>query len=195
MSIKSKKKRSQKSGLPPGSPVYIGEDKTTKVKITILDYDENNFEEKVVNNPKECCVFRDKPTVTWINVDGIHEVDVIEKIGRDFGFHPLLLEDILNTEQRPKIEFFDDHIFIVLRMLSITESSAEVKSEQVSLVFGKNFVISFQEDEEDILDPLRDRIRTAKGRIRRMGADFLAYSIIDAIVDNYFVILEQLGGS
>jgi len=187
------KKRSSKTGLPPGVLIHIGEKKAELAKINILDYDEIQFEEKAVRTIEECFPFKDKPTVTWINIDGLHQVDIIEKIGKNFDFHPLLLEDILNTEQRPKIEDFETHIYMVLKMLYYDEITNEINSEQVSIIFGQNFVISFQEKEGDVFNPIRERIRTGKGRIRKMGADYLAYSLIDAIVDNYFLILEKLG--
>ncbi len=188
-----RKKRSTKTGLPPGALVHIGEKKAEKVKIKILDYDENQFEEKEARTIEECFPFKDKPTITWINIDGLHQVDIIEKIGKNFDLHPLLLEDILNTEQRPKIEDFETCIYIVLRMLFYDERTNEINSEQVSIIFGQNFVISFLEKEVEVFNPLREIIRTGKGRIRKMGADYLAYSLIDAIVDGYFLILEKLG--
>jgi len=187
------KKRSKKVGLPPGTLVHIGEEETGKVRITIIDYDEVQFQEKETKKLEECYPFKDKPTVTWINIDGIHQVDVIEKIGHHFNIHPLVLEDIVNTGQRPKLEDLTDYIFIVLKMLRYDEEEDETKAEQISLVLGSNFVISFQEREGDVFDPIRDRIRTDRGRIRKMGADYLAYALIDEIVDNYFLILEKLG--
>ena len=131
--------------------------------------------------------------MTWINIDGIHEVNIIEKIGKHFDLHPLIMEDIVNTEQRPKMEDFGHYVYVVLRMLYFDEEAHEVKGEQVSLILGENFVISFQEKEGDIFNPIRERIRNNKGRIRKMGADYLAYSLLDTIVDNYFTILEKLG--
>lgn len=187
------KKRSTKTGLPPGVLIHIGEKKAEKVRINILDYDEIQFKEKEAKTIEECFPFKDTPTITWINIDGLHEVDVIEKIGKNFDFHPLLLEDILNTEQRPKIEDFESHIYLVLKMLYYEDRTKKINSEQISIIFGRNFVISFQEKEVDVFNPIRERIRTGKGRIRKMGADYLAYSLIDAIVDNYFTILEKVG--
>ncbi|MFH1479278.1 MAG: magnesium/cobalt transporter CorA [Candidatus Omnitrophota bacterium] len=177
---------------PPGTLIHIGEQRTEKTKITILDYDEARFQEKQIASVKECAPFKDKPTITWINIDGIHEVDIIEEIGRLYGLHPLIMEDILNTGQRPKIEDPGDFLFIVLKMLQC-DNKDEAVSEQVSLILGTNFVISFQEKEGDVFNVVRERIRSAKGRIRKMGADYLLYSLIDAIVDNYFVILEKMG--
>jgi len=187
------KKRSAKIGLPPGTLIHIGERKTEKVRIRILDYDEAQFEEKEAKTIEECFPFKDKSTITWINIDGIHQVEIIEKLGNYFGLHPLLLEDILNTEQRPKMEDYGDYIFIVLKMLYLGEANNEIEAEQVSLILGSNFVISFQERGRDVFEPVRDRIRNAKGRIRKAGADYLAYTLLDAIVDNYFIILESLG--
>jgi magnesium transporter len=187
------KTRSKKSGLPPGTLVHIGERKTESVRITYIDYDEQHFEEKQVSNIEECFPFKATPTVTWINIDGIHEVEIIEKLGGQFELHPLILEDILNTGQRPKLEDFDKYMFIVLKMLSYNDEKQTVEPEQVSLVLGPNFVISFQERVGDVFEQIRDRIRNTKGRIRKMGSDYLCYTLIDAIVDNYFVILEKLG--
>ena len=191
---KLKNKRSKKSGLPPGTLVHIGEKKRDKVRITILDYNETQLEEKEVKTIEECFPFKDKTTTTWINIEGLHEIDIIEKIGNHFNLHPLLLEDIVNTEQRPKMEDYGEHIFIVLKMLSHDEKANQIKSEQVSIVLGSNYIISFQEGiEGDVFEPVRERIRSGKGRIRKMGVDYLAYSLMDAIVDHYFLILEKLG--
>jgi magnesium transporter len=188
--------RTTKVGLPPGTLVHVGEERTEPVRITILDYDQDQLQEFCVTSVDQCLDFKAKPSVTWIDVVGVHRPEVIEKIGNCFDIHPLVLEDILNTEQRPKMEDFDDYVFIVLKMLASLETDdgeEEIRSEQVSLIVGRGFVISFQETEGDVLDPVRDRIRKSKGKIRRMGADHLAYTLIDAIVDNYFLILEDLG--
>ncbi len=163
------------------------------MRITIIDYDKTQFQKKEAKRVEECFPFKDKPTVTWINIDGIHQVDIIEKIGNHFNIHPLVLEDIVNTGQRPKMEDFVDYIFIVLKMLYYDEKANETKAEQISLILGSNFVVSFQESKGDVFDPIRDRIRSDRGRVRKMGADYLAYALIDAIVDNYFTILEKLG--
>jgi magnesium transporter len=188
---KSIKRTSKKAGLPPGTLVHIGEKKVEQVKITIIDYNESQVRERVAEKIEECFAFKDTPTVTWINIDGIHQVDVIEKIGNCYNLHPLILEDILNTGQRPKIEDFGEHLFLVLKMLYYHEES--ITAEQVSLILGANFVISFQEQEGDVFNNVRERIRNNKGRIRKLGADYLAYSLLDAIVDGYFVILEKIG--
>jgi magnesium transporter len=187
------RRRSEKAGLPPGTLVHIGEKRVEKVKIEIIDYDETQITEKEAATIEECFPFKDKPTVTWINIDGLHEVDIIEKLGNHFGLHPLLLEDILNTEQRPKLEEFENYVFFVLKMIFSDDNDSEIKAEQVSLILGPNFVISFQEREGDVFDAVRDRIRKSKGRIRKAGADYLAYALLDSIVDSYFTVLENIG--
>ncbi|MFZ2146723.1 MAG: magnesium/cobalt transporter CorA [Sedimentisphaerales bacterium] len=191
--LKVVKKRSSKAGLPPGTLVHVGEKKAESVRITFIDYDEQSFQEKQVTKIEECLKLKDTPTVSWINIDGIHDIELIEKLGRGFELHPLLLEDILSTGQRPKFEDYEKYIFIVLKMLSYNDVSQSVEAEQVSLVLGPNYVLSFQERIGDVFENIRDRIRNAKGRVRKMEADYLAYSLIDAIVDHYFVILEKLG--
>jgi len=187
-------RRTNKSrGLPPGSLVHIGDKKTDKTKISIIDYSIGKFDEKEIKNIEECINLKRRPSTTWINIDGLHQVDIIEKIGKCFEIHPLVLEDILNTEQRPKMEDYDKYIFFILKMLYIDDKTNEIQSEQVSIILGQNYVISFQEKIGDVFDPIRERIRKGKGRIRKMGPDYLAYSLIDAIVDNYFSLLENIG--
>jgi magnesium transporter len=183
----------EKVGLPPGTLVHVGERKTEKVKMTVIDYDQKNFEEREARKIEECFPFRDKPTVTWINIDGLQEVKIVERIGAHFGIHPLVLEDILHTGQRPKAEDLGDYLFIVLKMVYHDENEDEITGEQVSLILGPNYIISFQEREGDIFNQIRERIRNAKGRVRKMGSDYLAYALLDAIVDHYFVVLEKLG--
>ena len=187
------KKRAKKVGLPPGSLVHIGETKTHKVTISILNYDETQLHEKAVTTIEECFSFKDKPNVTWIDIDGVHELEILEKLGNCFGLHPLVLEDVLNTDQRPKIEDYGDYTYIVLKMISYNDKTNETIAEQMSLIIGSKFIISFQEKHGDVFDPVRERIRSDKGQIRKLGADYLAYSLIDTIVDNYFVIVEKLG--
>jgi len=193
MKQKVVKKRIKKVGLPPGTPVYVGEKKIEKIKISIMDYDETQFLEKEIKSVEEILPLKEKTTVTWIDVVGIHEVDIIEEIGKIFDLHPLIVEDIVNTDQRIKMEDFGNYIFVVLKMFFHDENKNEIKAEQASLILGSNFVISFQEEESDIFKPIRERIRNGKGRARKLGADYLAYSLLDAIVDHYFVILEKLG--
>ena len=187
------RKRSKKSGLPSGTLVYTGEKRDEQVKIHVIDFDEANFQEIELVSVDACIPYRDKPTVTWINVDGVHNVPLLEKIGDCFGLHRLVMEDIMNTDQRPKMEDYGEYLYIVFKMLS-SGGGGETITEQISLILGANFVISFQEGVEgDVFNLIRERIRNSKGRIRKMGADYLAYSLLDAVVDNYFVILEKFG--
>jgi len=183
----------RKVGLPPGTLVQVEEKKAEKAKISLIDYDEAQFQEKEAETVEECFPFKDKPSVTWINIDGIHEAEIMEKIGTHFGIHPLILEDIMNTGQRPKIEDFEDYIFVVVKMIYYDDKDTEIRAEQVSLILGSNFVISLQEREGDAFGPVRDRIRKGKGRIRKAGPDYLAYALLDVVVDNYFTFLERVG--
>lgn len=187
------KRQSKSAGLPPGTLIHIGEKKLEAPRITVIDYDEQNFQEKQVAKIEDCFEFKTSPTVTWINIDGIHDINTIEKIGSRYDLHPLTLEDILTAGQRPKFEDLEKYLFIVLNMLSFSDEKQRIEAEQVSIILGPNFVISFQESVGDVFEPIRDRIRNAKGRIRKMGCDYLMYSLIDAVVDNYFVILEKSG--
>jgi magnesium transporter len=190
----SYEKALRRVGLPPGSLVHIGEKRTEKVKITVMRYGNDHFEEKVVNSIEECFPIKGAPGVTWVNIDGLHQVDIVEKTGVHLGIHPLTMEDILNTGERTKIEETDAYIFVIMKMLYHAKTENEVIiAEQISLILGPNYVVTFQETVGDVFDPIRERLRNAKGRIRKTGSDYLAFALIDAIVDNYFVILESIG--
>ncbi len=186
-------KRSRKTGLPPGSLVHIGLERAEKTRITILDYDAEHVEEREIHAVEELAPYVGKPSVTWIDVAGIHEPKVIEQIGCQFQIHPLLMEDIMNTTQRPKIDDLGKYICLILKILSFDETTMELRIEQLSIVFSDDFVLSFQESESGIFKPLRDRIRNSLGRIRKMGTDYLTYSLLDAVVDHYFVVMEKMG--
>jgi len=187
------KRRTRKIGLPPGTPVYVGEERKEKVRITVMNYSKEHLVEKAIEDVEECCEFADKAEVTWINVDGIHDAKIIERLGEVFKFHPLILEDIVNTDQRPKVEDYKDYIFIVLKMFYYDVDKNAITSEQVSMILGADYIISFQEKPGDVFNLIRDRIREDKGRIRSLGDDYLAYSLIDAIIDHYYVIMERIG--
>jgi magnesium transporter len=182
-----------KKGLPPGTPVYVGEKKTKAVKITVIDYDKEHIETRVVQTVEECFPFKEQPTVTWINVDGIHDTAIVEQLGTYYGLHPLIIEDVLNTQQRLKVDVFDDYILIVLKMHIYDEKADEIVIEQVSIILGKNFVLTFQEQEGDVFESIRTRLQNHKGRLRRAGADYLVYSLMDAVVDSYFELIEMFG--
>lgn len=180
-----------KTGAPPGTLVYSGEKKTEDVKITLIEYNEKEFVEKNFNDIDEAMSYVEPSMVKWINVDGVHNIEVIEKIGKLFNIHPLTLEDIVNISQRPKFEDYDNYVVSVMKMLYY---DTELRAEQLSIILMNNIVISFQEaNGGDAFDLIRNRIRQGKGRIRKCGADYLAYSLHDAVVDCYFDILEKIG--
>lgn len=184
---------SKKAGLPPGTPVYTGKERIEKVRITAITYDEGHIEEHEMDTIEECFQYKEKPGVAWINIDGLHDVSVIERIGKCFGLHPLIMEDIMNTHQRTKMDMFDEYIFIVMKMHSYSSTEEGIRSEQISIVLGEHFLLTFQEKSGDVFDPVRSRLRNGKGRIRTCGSDYLAYALIDAIVDSYFAVLEGVG--
>ena len=184
-------KLSRKAGLLPGTLDPGIEKKSGAVRVTIIDYSPVSFQEKQVKEIEECLVYKETDTVTWINIDGIYDTMLLEKLGKCYDIHPLILEDIQNTEQRPKIQDLDNYIYAGLKMLQFLPQDRRVKIEHVSLIIGKNYLISFQEDVGDVFDPIRQHIRK-EGRIRKFGPDYLAYSLIDLIVDNYFLVAEHL---
>jgi magnesium transporter len=190
--VEKVKKRSLKAGLPPGTLVHVGRKNEGAPRIRIMDYDEGSLREKDKASVEACLPFRDSASVTWIDIDGLQDVAMLERLGSLYGLHPLILEDILNTDQRPKSDDMDSYIYIVLKMLGFDRSSLEIVSEQVSIVLGRNYVISLQEGREgDLFDTVRERIRGGKGRIRKMGPDYLAYALLDTVIDHYFAILER----
>jgi magnesium transporter len=188
------KKKSKKDGPTPGAFARMGEKKIEKTRITLMDYDEMHFQETEIKTLDESLSFKDRSTVTWVNVEGIHQVKILEKLGEYFGLHPLVVEDILNLKERPKVEDFGDYILIILKIPYHYDNNINgIEIEQISLVLGPNFVVSFQERAGDVFHPTREQIRVNKGRIRKSGADFLAYALVDSIVDTYFTVLEELG--
>ena len=190
----SVRKRSQKVGLPPGTLVYIGDQTDETFEITTVTYNEQDYHETVSTLFKECPVIsQDASTVTWINVNGINNAKNLEELGACFHLHPLVLEDILNTEQRPKLDDYGDYLFVVLKMLHLQDGQEDIAAEQISLIVGNDYVISLHETNHDVFKIIRERLHAAKGRIRRSGTDYLAYALLDLIVDQYFVILEDLG--
>jgi magnesium transporter len=183
----------RKAGMPPGSLVYTGEQRLEKATIDVIDFDSEGVRELPATTVEKCLPFKESPTVTWMNVTGLHDVELIRTLGERFDLHPLVLEDVLSTGQRPKFEDFGSYIFMVIKTLHGGEDHGHITTEQISIVVGSNFVITFQEIPEDPFERIRERIRTGGGRVRTMGADYLAYSLMDAVVDHYFVVLERLG--
>lgn len=194
--FKPKKPGNKKStiGLAPGTLVHVGEKKASRVVIRVWAYNADELIEKELETVEECLIFKDKPKMNvWINVDGLDRIEVIEKLGAYFGIHPLTLEDVLNTEQRPKMEDYGSYIYTVLKMILLDPEKEELIIDQVSIILGSNYILSFQEREGDVFDPIRERLRNPNYRLRKLGVDYLAYGLIDAIIDNYFVILEHFG--
>jgi magnesium transporter len=160
-------------------------------RVTVMDYGPDHFEEKRIAKIEEIFPYRDSTNVTWINIEGLQDVDLIEKLGRHFGFHPLALEDVLNCGQRPKLEDYGSHHFLVMK--SLLRAAEELKIEQISFFLGGSYVITLQEVPGDSFDAVRERIRHGKGQIRRMGSDYLLYALVDALVDEFFPVLEAFG--
>ena len=186
-------KSSQKAGMSPGIVVHVGEQKIETARITLMSYDPARLEEKELTRIEESFAYKDTPPVSWINIDGLHEVELIEKIGTHFNIHPLTQEDIVNTGQRPKVEDFEEYVYVVFKMLKFDDTTGHINSEQVSLILGPHYLLSFQEAEGDVFSFVRERIHRGRGRIRRSGPDYLAYALMDAVVDHYFLILEKMG--
>jgi magnesium transporter len=185
--------RSEKLGLPPGSLIFVGEQKTDSVVLAVSNYDLDRFEEKPAASIEDCLSFRDLPSTTWIHVCGLHRPDIIASLGQCYGIHHLFLEDILNTSQRPKMEDLEDGLFIVMKSFTLNGEDETTAAEQISFILGKNYVISLQEGNADIFEPVRTRLRSAHGRIRSLGPDYLLYALMDTVVDHYFSVLEVLG--
>jgi magnesium transporter len=184
------KRRSVKTGLAPGALVHIGEVHADRTKITLCEYDESHFKEREIHSLEGLMPPPDRSTVTWVHIDGLQDVHLLEQMGVVFGLHPLIIEDILNTEQRPKLEDHGDYLYIVLNHFHKDEGVIPAP-EQVSIVLGPNYLISIQEKEGKLLDPVRDRLRNDRGRLRKGGADDLAHALLDGIVDGYFSILDR----
>ena len=179
-------------GQIPGTLIYTGKKSDKNFHVECFDYTKDNIEESILLNIEDAINYKLTESVTWINVNGLKHTDQIENIGSQYDLHPLVLEDIVNTTQRPKIDEYEGYLFIVLKMLYYDENE-NIVIEQVSFVLGKNYVITFQESEGDVFDPIRERLRLDNGRIRGLKSDYLMYALIDAVVDNYFSIIETLG--
>jgi magnesium transporter len=188
------RKKKKLAGLPPGTLVFTGERRVEEVSINLIDYKGGSVTERKITLPEECGELLHSDTVSWIDVEGLHETETIQKIGDSLNLHPLVLEDILNVDQRAKMEEFENYVYIVLKMFHLNENESDIAPEQVSIILGKNYVATFQEGiEGDTFQEIRERIRSNKGIITKMTPDYLVYSIIDSIIDSYFLVLETLG--
>ncbi len=189
-----KKKSLQKVGQPPGTLTYTGEKKKRKTKITIIDYNREDYQIQELTEPKFDLSDIQNTNIRWILIDGLENVSLIEEIGKQFNLHPLILEDILHPNQLPKFEDYKEKIFIVLKKLKIKNEDYEtIETEQISLILGLNYVLTFREQKSNIFDPILERIKVPKGKIRDMKSDYLLYALIDIIIDNYFILEESLG--
>ncbi len=189
------KKRTVNKGAVPGTPIFIGDKKEENVRLRIIDYEASNLTEVEIKNIEEAAEYQNTNTVTWINIDGLHDTEMIKRIGAIFNLHPLVLEDIANTGQRPKVEEYDNCLLLIMKMLKFAEGTKTVIGEQFSMILTSRFLLTFQERRGDVFEPVRERIRKAKGRIRSSGCDYLAYTLLDTIVDNYIYLIERLGES
>lgn len=182
----------KKLGQVPGSVVYTGERAKDTLYLEVFDFNKEACVKKLLTSVEESFEYKFSSTTSWINLNGLNHTKQIEAIGKHYDLHPLVLEDIVNIAQRPKIDEYEDYLFIVLKMLYY-DKNKEVVSEQVSFIMGKDYVFSFQEAEGDVFGAVRERLMLDKGRIRSMQADYLLYSLLDAIVDHYFNVIEILG--
>jgi len=187
------KKRSAKAGLSPGTPVYIGEKREGAPRLTVISYGEDRFEKKTGVSLDEGLSLRHPSGVTWVNVEGIHDPGLVDEVGRRFHLHPLIIEDVVNTAERPKVEDYGDCIFFVLKVFEADGRGRGGRVQQVSLVLGPDYVLSFEEKESRIFRAVEDRVQKGQGRSRRMGADYLSYCLVDAAVDSYFGVMEDVG--
>lgn len=183
---------SEKAGMPPGSLVHVGDVLETECRITLIDYSREGIEEQTVSSIEELLPYKDRDTVTWVTIEGLKNVTLIESIGIAFNIHPLVLEDILNTHQRPKFEEYDNYLYIVLKGLSLGDERLSVYYEQISIIVLDNFIFTFKEVQDDLFGPINKRLKNDKGKIRSLGTDYLTYAILDMIVDQNFVLLETL---
>jgi magnesium transporter len=186
--------QSRKAGLPPGTLVHTGNlPASGTTTVNVLSYSPDSFHEFTPGNFDQCIPLKDPGAITWINVEGLQDVELIRHFGECYNLHPLVLEDLVNTTQRPKFEDYGEYIFIVIRMIRFIQGQT-IETEQVSLILGPGYLLSFQEGiEGDVFGPIRERIRTGRGRLRTLGSDYLAYALIDAIVDSCFTVLEGMG--
>lgn len=184
----------QKTGLPPGTIVYTGDQPHKPVHVLVMEYDEQNLREWSPSlTDEECASLKNNKKRKWINIDGVNDPALIERVGRHFDLHPLVLEDIAHLGQRPKVEEYDQYMYIVVKMIQLASDNQTITVEQVSIILGPDYLITFQENEGDVFEAVRSRLRLGKGRARKMGCGYLAYALIDAIVDYYFTIFESMG--
>ena len=187
------KKKAKKKGLPPGTLVFVGEQKMENPLLRLIDYHQTDCTECQIEEIEAMTTYKDENSVTWLNIDGVHEVDVIRKVGKLIGLSPMLLEDIMDTSQRPRILEYENCTFMVLKMLRFEGETEKIIAEQLSMVIGDKFLLTFQEQRGDVFEPVRERIRKGRKRIRSSGPDYLGYALFDVVCENYVHIIEILG--
>ncbi|MDP8322213.1 MAG: magnesium/cobalt transporter CorA [Candidatus Stygibacter australis] len=180
-------------GLAPGTMVHIGSQKAESTGISLIDYDPATVTEKKLNSINEVFPSFQSEIISWTNIDGLHNMELFTELSKELKLHPLLMEDILDTGQRPKLEIYSDHLLVILKMITWNDQDKRIDFEQVSFVLGKNYLLSFQEHQGDVFEHVRQRIRNPQSRIRKMKTDYLLYSLLDAIVDSYFLMLSTVG--
>lgn len=189
---KSRNTYAPKAGLPPGSIVHVGDVKVDQTSFTLLDYDAENLREITFDSLESSRQHQRQNSNIWLAVHGVHEAPVMEEIGRRFKLHPLVLEDIANTQQRPKLDEYGDYFFVVLRAFRYNHEARDASSDQISIVVGKDFILSFQERASPLFDPIRNRLRKGTSSLRSAGPGAILHALIDAIVDQYFVVVEAM---
>jgi len=189
------RRRSRAAGRAPGSPLYVGPKREGPVSIEMITYDAAGAEVSTPRSLEECACFGEGTKITWVNIDGLHDMAVNNQAGEVFKLHPLVLEDIVDTGQRPKMEeLHDGGLFVVVKMLTYNEKERHVEQEQVSFILGKRYLLTFQEHPgNDVFGEVRKRLTSQKGKIGSLGPDYLLYALLDAVVDHYFVVLERMG--
>ncbi len=193
MARRKKHQRSRKTGLPPGTVIYVGNQPEREARLELFCFDKDGVTCPAILQPAEVARHRQPGQVIWLNLDSLHDLKMIQQVGEHFGIHKLVLEDIVNTEQRPKMETADHHLFMTLKMIiQCPDDVSEPEMEQVSFILGKDYLITFQEQEGDVFDPARERLKNPDSILRQQGPDFLMYRLIDLVVDRYLVILEEM---
>lgn len=187
------KDRSKKMGLAPGTPIFVGERKVDQSTIHLIDYTTDYLNEQEQVQPEALEGLLNTKTSTWINVCGLHNEQLVNSVGQAFGLHSIVIEDILNTGQRPVFIDFDEYLFIAVKMLKYAKATDKLQTEQVSFVIGRNYLLTFQEESGDVFEQVRERIRKQKTKIRTRGVDYLCYALIDAIIDEYIFVTERFG--
>jgi magnesium transporter len=184
-------RRDKKVGKAPGTITYMGHREAIETKVTIIEYTDSFSKVHFPGDIEQIAAHKDTPTTSWVNIVGLSDASFIEKVGAHFGLNPLILEDIVNTQQRPKIDEYEDYIFGAFKMLYVNENN-ELVSEHVAMVLMKNCVLVFQELDDDVFNGVRERISAKSGRIRTRDSDYLFFALLDSIIDNYFVVLENV---